>query len=247
MIVSKSRRRSRSSTSAKTAWVPDALVLRLPPGFTALASQPLMNDQGFDSIERQGAQLRGTFAPGRHDLEFRWQLPYHDEHDVAFDVGLPPHVATMRVMVAARPETTLAVPEFPEPERLADRQGQRVLFTERQLRPEHPLTSVHVIIAGLVAPSFARFVASGMAALTTLFGLVLGFRRSTRPRVGVDKLRADLLGAVADLESARLRGDVGPRTYERARRGSWTLSPSRWMSKVDDSSRDHRLCGKHPG
>ena len=93
----------------RTAWFPENLIIKLPPTFTALTSQALMSDQGVDSVEKQGARVHGTFGPGRHDLDFRWQLPYDGEKDLTVDVGLPPHVAIWRVMAAAGHETTLAV------------------------------------------------------------------------------------------------------------------------------------------
>ena len=81
----------------KVAWVPDDVVIKLPPTFTALSAQQAMSDQGVDSVEKVGGRLRGTFAPGKHDVQFRWQLPYSGEKEVDFEVGLPPHVAFMRV------------------------------------------------------------------------------------------------------------------------------------------------------
>ncbi len=192
----------------KIAWFPDNLVLRLPPGFTAVTSQPLPNDQGVDSVVQRGVRIRGTFSPGRHDLVFRWQLPYPDEHDLPLDVGLPPHVAIMRVIAATGRDTTLAVSGFPEPQRLTDRQGQRVLFTERQARPDHPLTSVHLILSGLVVPGPGRFVVTGVASLAVLLGFVFGSRRSTRRKTGPEEARASLLADLGDLENARMRGDL---------------------------------------
>jgi hypothetical protein len=202
----------------KTAWFPDDVVLQLPRGFTSVISQPLMNDRGVDAVELQGVRLRGTFSPGRHDVEFRWQLPYHDARELTLDVGLPPRVAVMRVLAATGRDGTLEVSGFPEPDRRTDRQGQRLLVTEKQLRPDDPLSSVHVILGGLVAPGLARLVVTSTASLTVFLGLVLAARRSARRTTGPAALRAILLAEIADLESAHVRGEVGPRTYERARR-----------------------------
>ena len=60
-----------------------------------------MSDQGVDEVERHARKLRGTFPPGRHAIEFRWQLPWSGDKDVDFDVGMPPHVAIARVMMPA--------------------------------------------------------------------------------------------------------------------------------------------------
>ena len=202
----------------KTAFFPDNLVIRLPPGFTALTSQSLMSDQGIDAVEAEGAKIRGTFAPGRHDLEFRWQLPYDGERDVSMEVGLPPHIAVMRVMAAAGRETTLVVDGFPEPQRRSDVQGQHVLITEKQVRRDEPITAVHVAIRGLLTPGPARIVATCLASLTVLMGLAFAFAKRPAPRGAGKTERARLLSDLERLERAHQAGDVGPRAYQRGRR-----------------------------
>ena len=87
----------------RTAWQPDDVRMALPEGFTAFNAQATMSDQGVDE-SGGAAKLRGTFPPGRHAIEFRWQLPWSGEKDVDFDVGLPPHVAIARVMMPANAE-----------------------------------------------------------------------------------------------------------------------------------------------
>jgi hypothetical protein len=202
----------------KNAWVPEDLIVHLPKGFTALTSQAQMSDQGVDSVDGVGAKIRGTFAPGRHDLDFRWQLPYDGEKDLVVDVNMPPHLAIMRVMAAAGRETTLEVTGFPEPQRRTDRQGQHVLITEMQVKRDAPLAQVHVAIRGLLTAGPARIVATCIAALAILLGLILGFERTGRSKAGAKSERADLLADIEELEQARVRGDIGPKTYERARR-----------------------------
>jgi len=202
----------------RTAYCPDNLVVRLPTGFTALTSQAQMSDQGVDTVEREGAKLRGTFAPGRHDLEFRWQLPYDGDADVTVDVGLPPHTAVMRVMAAAGRDTKLIVDGFPEAVRRTDNQGLRVLVTEKQVQRNEPISSVHVSIRGLVTPGTGRIAATMLASLTVAFGLVLGFGKKTGRGSGAKTERASLLEELEELERAHRRGDVGPKTYEKVRR-----------------------------
>ena len=202
----------------KTAWVPDNFVIKLPEGFTALTSQAQMSDQGIDPMEKVGAKLRGTYAPGRHDLDFRWQLPYDGEKHLSLDVALPPHVAIMRVMAAAGRTTTLEVSGFPDPQRKTDRQGQKVLVTEKQVKRDAPLSSLHIDIRGLMTPGPERIIATVLAGMAILLGLVLGTRPRKRSRAGAVSERGELLHEVVLLEKARARGDVGPKTYERARR-----------------------------
>lgn len=204
----------------KIAWIADGVLIRLPDGFTALSAQQTMSDQGLDAVDKQGGRLRGTFAPGRHELQFRWQLPYSGDRLVDFEVGLPPHVAVMRVIAGAAHGSKLRVAGFPDAERKADAQGQRLLVTEKQVRRDEPLTSLHVTLDGLPTPGPARIVATSLAGLIIILGFSLALGGTERPSRGAsDKARrSQLLAEIADLERARKAGDVGPKTYQRARR-----------------------------
>ena len=90
----------------KTAWQPDDVRLNLPESATAFNAQASMSDQGVDEVGG-AAKLHGTFPPGRHSIVFRWQLPWSGETDVDFGVGLPPHVAVARVMMAGTQDIKL--------------------------------------------------------------------------------------------------------------------------------------------
>ena len=86
----------------RNAWVPpNDLIVPLPDNFTAFATQQGMTDVGADAIPNKGVKLRGTFSPGQHVIEFKWQLPYTGEAEVKFDVGMPPHLAAARVIAPA--------------------------------------------------------------------------------------------------------------------------------------------------
>jgi hypothetical protein len=201
----------------RTAWAPENLIVSLPQGFTALTSQAQMSDEGVDSVEK-GARIRGTFGPGQHDLDFRWQLPYDGQKELAVDVNLPPHVAIWRVMAAAGRDTSLDVAGFPEAQKRTDRQGQHILMTEAQVKREAPLTSLHVTIRGLMVPGPGRIIATAMAAAGVLLGVFFGARRRPGTRGGIRSQQKALLLEIEELERAHSRGDVGPKTYEKARR-----------------------------
>jgi hypothetical protein len=205
----------------KTAWVPDDLVLALPSDFTALTSQDGMGGEGVTAIEKKGAKIRGTFGPGQHALDFRWQLPYAGEKDVTIDQSLPPHVAVMRVMAAASQEMRLVASGFPEAVPKTDARGERLLITEKQMRRDDPaLTHVHVELRDIPVPGPARIIATILASLGVLAGI--GFAFSTRKGLVVGgsakEERARLLTELEELERSHRAGDVGPKTYERARR-----------------------------
>jgi hypothetical protein len=204
----------------RVTWVPDDVILKLPDTFTALSSQQAMSDQGVDSVEKKGGRLHGTFSPGRHEVHFHWQLPYAGEKDVDFEVGLPPHVAVMRVMAGASTGVKLVVVGFPDAEAKTGAQGDRILVTEKQVKRDEPWTSLHVKLEGLPTAGPGKYIASGLAGLAVAVGFVFAFGGGGKPsRSSHDKSRrAQLLAELLELENARKAGDVGPKTYERARR-----------------------------
>jgi hypothetical protein len=206
----------------RTAWQPDDVRMALPEGATAFNAQATMSDQGVDEAGG-AAKLRGTFPPGRHAIEFRWQLPWSGDRDVDFDVGLPPHVAIARVMMPANANIKLKAADFPEPELRHDERGQSFLVTERRLRPDDAkLTSLSIGIHDLPTPGPGRLVATLLAACAVAAGLVIagaGRKQRGRSRLLDAKVTRDaLLEELVGLERAHTSGEVGPRTYERARR-----------------------------
>jgi hypothetical protein len=192
----------------------------LPEGFTAFNSQASMSDQGVDEGGGR-ARLHGTFPPGRHSVEFRWQLPWSGDKDVDFDVGMPPHVAIARVMMPATSEIKLVAQGFPPTEVRHDQQGQSFLVTERRLRPDEPkLTSLALGIHDLPTPGPGRLLAAVIALGCVAAGIVLAATGRQRERLpsGRKDARKALLEDLRELERARETGEVGPKTYERARR-----------------------------
>jgi hypothetical protein len=202
----------------KNAWVPVDTIIPLPPEFTAFATQQGMTDVGVEAVPQKGVRLKGTFPPGQQMIEFRWQLPYNGEADVRFDVGMLPHSAAAQVLAPASKAMTLDVDGFPSPQARTDNQGQRVLVTERQLRrDEKPMSSVSVKIAGLPTEGPGKIFATLLAAGGLAIGIVLGSRKPSRS-TSAKRERARLLAELESLERARLATEIGPKTYERARR-----------------------------
>jgi hypothetical protein len=204
----------------RSAWVPDDVRLKLPPGYTAFNAQTSMSDQGVDEVEGTG-RLRGTFPPGRHSVVFRWQVPWSGEKDVDFDVGAPPRVAYARVLMPAAGDIKLVATGFPSAELTHDQQGQGFLVTERRFLPEDPkLLVAGVGIHDLPTPGPGRLLATLLAACGVASGLALALSGRRGRSVGGEAktTRATLLEELAELERARESGDVGPKTYERVRR-----------------------------
>lgn len=206
----------------RIAWVPNEVYVELPENFTAFRGNEEMTDRGIEGVDKKGGRLRGTFAPGRADIEWRWQLPYGGEKDVSFEIGLPPHVAVGRVMTQASHGMTLEVPGFPAAEQRFDGDGQRILVTEHQLTKEDAsLRHIKVTIGNLPTQGPGAKIAAGLTAVGVLAGLALAFtqRRPWKGKRELDKLeRGQLLEELEELEALHQSGEIGPKTYDRARR-----------------------------
>lgn len=206
----------------KVAWVPPpSTIMTMPTGFTALNSQQGMSDVGIDALEKQGARIRGTFGPGRNDFEFRWQMPYSGDREVTLDVPLPPHTAAIRVITPSGRDMKVEVEGFGPGTPRTDAQGGRALIFEKQLRRDETQTKVRIFLRDLPTPGPGRVIAAALAAMAVVMGVVLGRRQKASTELSPaerERIRKDLLLELEDMERARKQGDLGPKTYERARR-----------------------------
>jgi hypothetical protein len=204
----------------RTAWQPDDVTMALPSNEKAFGAQPSMTGQGVDE-SAGAAKLHGTFPPGQTAIQFRWQLPWSSEKDVDFDVGLPPHTAIARVILAAAGDVKLSAAGFPPADVRRNNQGQSFLVTEKQVRPDQgSLNSLSISIHDLPVPGPGRTVATVLAAFGVMVGLVLvAFGGRRREDLSPARQKARILEELLFLEEARSANEVGPKTYERARRG----------------------------
>ncbi len=201
----------------RNAWVPNDVFVPLPETFTAFATQQGMTDVGVDAVPKKGLKLRGTFGPGQHVVEFKWQLPYSGEGEVKFDVGATPHLAAARVIAPAGKGMGMEVDGFEPTKSSTDGMGQRALVTEKQLRRDDPpMKSVRITIKGLPTEGPGKVIATLLALSGLVVGLVLGTRKT--PARDTKRERQQLLAALEGLELGHREGTIGPKTYERARR-----------------------------
>lgn len=205
--------------ATRFAWVPQNTIIKLPEGFTALQSGQAMSDQGVDSVEG-GAKLRGTFAPGEHEVVFSWQLPYSGGKEMSFDVAAPPRMGSMVVRAAAAQGMQLKVDGFPQAQTQPTEDGQRLLATAKRVgENEPPIPRVHVSLLEIPTRGPAAEVTTLLAVLALATGIYLGTRKRTAQTKEEQKSDRDrILDEIDELERARRIGDVGPKTYERVRR-----------------------------
>jgi hypothetical protein len=204
------------------AWVADA-PFALPAGFKAFNKQDTMSDARVDEVKGTGAALRGTFPPGRRDINFRYQVPLDNESQQTLKIELPPHVAQGRVIAESSKSMSLSVSGFPPPERTT-RENKRLLFTERQMaRAEGGVPMFEITLSGLPTPGPGRWIALLMA-MGALFAGVTYYLQKSDGSVFDPDARADLVEAreallaeIVALERAHKKGEVGPKTYARIR------------------------------
>jgi hypothetical protein len=223
-----------------TTWVPSNVVIDLPRGFKGFNAQRDMSDAGFDVVADRGAKLRGTFGPGQHEVQFRYQIPYEGEESVKLALSLPPRVIRMRVIAEASKTMTLRVDDFPTAVSDANQRGQRVLLTERQARPgEAPLNRVTVTLDNIPTEGSAKWITVGITAATLAFGVYTALeqekaKRATS-RVGereTERARARLVTEIAALDAASKAGEIGPQAHTRIRQ-ALIDSLARVMAQTD--------------
>jgi hypothetical protein len=205
-----------------TAWQADAPI-ELPKGWKAFNKQESGGEARVDEVPGTGAALRGTFPPGRTDIDFRYQVPLDNEERQSIKIHLPPRVAQARVMAESSRTMGLSVAGFPGAQATEGRDGKRLLITEKQAqRADGGVRDIDIELSGLPTPGKGRWVAVVLALLAMAAG---GYYLLEHREAGIDAdtrddlidAREALLGEIVALERAHKSGEVGPKTYARVR------------------------------
>lgn len=243
-----------------TTWLAAGTQLPLPKGFKAFNSQQGMSDVGFDA-STTGATLRGSITPGQHDVAFRYHVPFENNEDAEFDIGLLPNVQMFRVITDAPKGMVLDVPGFPQPEAQTNQGGQKILITEKETpRPDPGMNRVKVRLHNLPTRPWGRWVAVGVATAFALGGLGLAYTPKPQPKKGkkgkqakgknaeqpletkpsatpeqIELTTKEITKLLRDLDAARARGDIGPKTYESERQALIDQLAALLVKPVDNS------------
>lgn len=208
------------------AWVPSSVHIALPSGAKAFRAGDSTSDA---RIERPGsgdAELLGTYSPGQREVGYQFQLDNDHESRRTIRIGLPPHLAELRVVAEGGRGMVLSADGFPAAEPMEGQDGSRLLVTGRRLaRGEPALDFVEITLDNLPVPSAGRWYAVVMAAGLAVLGLVSAFPRrkgsDTRRRpideVEVTEAQDLVLDELVALEKLRRDDRIGPRTYEETR------------------------------
>ena len=221
------------------AWTADT-TFKLPKGFKAFNKQEAGGDGRVDEVPDTGAALRGTFPPGRTDLDFRYQIPLENSEQQTFRVDMPPRVAQARVIAESSKTMTLSVAGFGPAQPTAGRDGKRLLVSEHQAtRAEGGVPKVEITLGGLPTAGPGRWVAV-MLAIVALASGVFYFvvHRNTAvdddAREDLIEAREALLGELMALERAHRGGEIGPKAYGRIR-ASLTEALARIVRMLEDA------------
>jgi hypothetical protein len=232
------------------AWVAD-LPIALPKGFKAFNKQDTSDEGRIEEAPNVGAALRGTFAPGRHDIDFRYQVPLDNQASQSMHIALPPRIMQARVLAEASKTMTLNVSGFPAAQPV-ERDGKRILVTEQQgNRATGGMPSLDITLAGLPTPGEGRWVAVALALLAVVAGFVYLLQGGGDGVLDEDgrrdlvEARDALLDELVALERAHKSGEVGPRTYGRVR-ASLLDALARIVKMIEDSEPKKKPEAKRP-
>jgi hypothetical protein len=206
------------------AWVPDQVKIPLPDGAKAFRTSESMSDARVERDKDGPVLLLGTFSPGEHEVTFQYQLDNAHEPTLHFRMGLPPHMAEMRVYAEGPRDLQLNVSGFPKAEHTTGQTGGHLLITgKRAARGEPALDEIDVSLENLPVPAqgrwYAAFLALGLAAVGVWNGLS-GRRSKTKSqpyRAEIAEAEELVFRELIALEKLEREGQVGPRAYAEAR------------------------------
>ena len=206
----------------RVTWVPENVTFTLPEGAKGFVANETMSDARVAMADERSVDLLGTYKPGQHDVTFRFQVPNDQDETADFEIGLPPHMAEIRVMAPAAKDMSLSVAGFDAAQKDTGPTGQRLLVTSRQLRPGEPeMNSVSIQLSGIPILGPGRWIAVALAACFALFGLWSASRTGAgfiAPTDDLKRARRRLLDELVQLEKARAAGDIGPKTYKNTKK-----------------------------
>jgi hypothetical protein len=177
-----------------TTWVPANVVVDLPRGFKAFNAQRDMSDVGFDAVPDRGAKMHGTFSPGQHQVQFRYQLPYEGGESANIALSLP------------------------------QRGTRVLLTERQVRAGDAPLSHVAITLDNIPTEGSAKWVTVAITAATLALGIYVAreqeLAKGATSRVGekdTERARDRLVAEIAALDTAAKSGEIGPQAHARIR------------------------------
>jgi hypothetical protein len=205
----------------RATWTPSNVMVELPSGYESFQTEVDTAKPGFDEIARRGAVFRGSFAPGQHDTQFRFKIPYSSDGSLSLGMTVPPQVARLRVVSETAAGMQLDVPGLSEPASDTDRLGRPILFAERdRAQGDPPFEKLTITLRRIPMPMGGSSWLVAAAIAIMLSGTVVAYRMR-RDRVAssdLEQARSRLVDEIAVLDDARAQGVIGASGHERMRR-----------------------------
>jgi hypothetical protein len=208
----------------RTIWVPEDISVRLPNEPQAFNTQQSADDV---RVESSGSSVRlvGAVPPGQHQVSYTFHVPRHNTANASFDLELPPNVMQVKVGLASSRGAELVVDGFADAQPSTTQNGQRLLLTSKSFDRASQLPSdLHLEVRGLPTVGIGRIIAAALAILLAALGLAFALAKpkgqaqsKNEPEQLQDRARDRLLTELAELEGAKLTGQIGPKTYEDTR------------------------------
>ncbi len=205
-------------------WAPKDFYVHLPEG--AGAFRPAETDTDLRT-RGQGdrVHITGSFTPGQHDLTFGFQLPNPRTSTIRLELPTLPHLLDARVVVEASDEMNVRVDGFEPAQQTRGQQGQNALMTSRDYLGSGTAAgpTISAVITGMPGRGSGAWVATFIAGLVAVFGLAFAFSRKGKEETRLTQedgisARDMLLDELVALEKAYAAKEIGPKTYEQARR-----------------------------
>jgi len=206
----------------RTAWVPKNVRIGLPEGWKAFRAQEGMSDARVEADD-DGLSLLGTFSPGQHEVAFTFNVTNSQRETRSFTLELPPRVGQLQLVAGAPRGMTLEAVGFDPARPIPSRNGQRSLGTVKRLQPgEEPLRQLTFTLGGIPVRGNGAWFALGIAGLLMVAGIAAGAttkrnHRSQRAPEELTEAQDLILDELVRLAQAHRRGEIGPRTFQRAR------------------------------
>ncbi len=215
-------------------WSPKNFYLQLPEDSQAF--RPPKAEGDIRAVaENNRVHITGSFAPGQHEMSFGFQVPNPRTPNIRLNLQTVPHLTDARVFLEATDTMALQVDGLRPAEKTRGQEGQDALMASADfLGNGNPgPASLNAVITGMPPRSKGNIIATVLAGLVAMLGVAFAIARQDKATTVLtddDRARAKalLLDELVTLEKAYRAKEVGPKTYEQARR---TLLDS--MARLD--------------
>lgn len=206
-------------------WMPKDFYLDLPEGAQAFRPAKVDGDLR-TTLDGDRVHITGSFTPGQHELTFGFQVPNPRTENIKLALETTPNLTDTRVFLEASETMGLQVGGLRPAEQTQGLEGQNALMAAADfLAPDAAQAPdrLAITISGMPERGAGPRVASAVAGLIAAFGIAFAITRTRRVNPAItnedrDRARDLLLSELVAVENAHRAKEIGPKTYEQARR-----------------------------